>query len=94
MIVSERCECLAINCPEWYEREDFRAWLREHHEIPGGLATWYVGGDPDSGSDIFMYYDHGEISDAPPEEITELIREEWSENCNGKFGVVWLKNFN
>jgi hypothetical protein len=74
----EQLECLSINCPEWFARPDFQAWL-QNAIATQSLATWHKAGDaPNEFSDTFITYDNGDGSDFDenfPEDIhAELVR--------------------
>ena len=93
--VDEDIQCLKINVPQWYEREDFKKWLNKYIQ-PTELrrhATWHTGGEPNEMSDLFVTYDQGEGSDF--EEMPEDCWEEIHRMCrelNVKCAVIWLTN--
>jgi len=82
---------LKINAPEWFEREDFMAWLNTTERRP---ATWHRKGDgPDEYSDIFTWYEdeyNGSDTDMPKEVWDELVRICKEERfwC----GIIWITN--
>ena len=82
--------CLRINAPEWYQREDFRAWLNG-----AGRATWHTRGElPSEYSDVFITFDHGEGSDYDvlmPEDIWQEISAAAAAN-RLEDGLVWISN--
>jgi len=100
----EIADVIRIDCPEWFERADFRRWLNNPDKP--NLATWHTTGkDPDEYSDIFMTYDHGEGSDAygPPDpdepaplgDFPDDIWEDICEVCRNNgidYCVIWLSN--
>ncbi len=56
-----RVPALIINCPEWFARPDFQAWLNNPEN---NIATWHkLGQEPNGYSDTFITYDNGEGSD-------------------------------
>lgn len=92
-------------CPELFARDDFRRWLNAGYHSPGGrypgssssgdfvpVATWHRGGELHSGSDVFMYYDHGELSDSISDEVDEILLATWQASGAGQYGVLWLVN--
>lgn len=87
---AERGECLRINAPEWYDREDFAAWLNEE-----GRATWHKRGKaPGEYSDVFVTFDHCEGSDydaSMPEDIWRAIAAA-AKACGVEDGIVWISN--
>lgn len=49
-------ECVIITAPEWFEREDFRAWL----DGPQRPATWHKEGEEAyEYADVFVTFDGG-----------------------------------
>lgn len=83
------CKVLRINCPDWYEREDFQKYLNAPR-----TATWHVKDqNPGDFSDIFFVYDHDEGSDS-----FEIPEDIWEEVCqmakkeNIEYAIVWLTN--
>jgi hypothetical protein len=92
----ERIDCLRLNCPRWFRRPDFQAFLSHAGQFGEGwgLATWHEpGAEPGECSDIFMTFDHGVGSDyhAVPEDV-------WEEICQAakahgvEYGVIWVTN--
>jgi hypothetical protein len=90
---AERRDCLRINAPEWYDRDDFRAWLNA--EGAQRRATWHERGtEPTEYSDVFVTFDSGEGSDYDtlmPDDIWEAITKAADEvglsDC-----IVWISN--
>ena len=87
-------QCIKINAPEWFQRDDFQAFLNLREESGRTTATWHwQGSEPGEFSDVFFTYDHGEGSDW--EEIPQDI---WSKICeivsNMRivYAVIWVTN--
>jgi hypothetical protein len=52
-----------IDAPEWYQREDWMAWLNNRTPM-NHPATWHVEGEkPNEYSDVFFTFCQGEGSD-------------------------------
>lgn len=52
----ELAECVIITAPEWFEREDFRAWLKG----PQRPATWHRDANTTyEYADVFITFDGG-----------------------------------
>jgi hypothetical protein len=90
--------CLRIDCPEWYEREDFIQWLQAG--VGKGLATWHVAGEVGDMSDVFLVYDNGECGDLFgfqgsdvqfPDDLWAEVRRRCDE-AGVEYGLVWLTN--
>ena len=59
ILQSERADCLVLNVPDWFAREDFLAWRRQAMTPARGLATWARSPTeaPGEFADIFMTFD-------------------------------------
>jgi hypothetical protein len=93
-IEAETTNCLRINAPQWYQRQDFLDWLNQP-----STATWHRKGEPPSEySDVFVTIDGEEGSDAngvSPDSIPEDIWREIVEAARRlgiDYGIVWLSN--
>ena len=87
----EYYHALKINAPEWFDREDFMAWLNapERH-----TATWHCKGEePNEYSDIFTWYENeytGSDDDMPKEvwaDLTRICKERGFQQ-----GIIWITN--
>jgi hypothetical protein len=90
----DRMPCIKINAPEWFDREDFKAFLNLREESGRTTATWHwQGAEPGEFSDVFFSYDHGEGSDwevIPPDiwaRICEIVNNE-----RVVYALIWLTN--
>jgi hypothetical protein len=85
----ETLNALRINVPQWFAREDFRAWLNTNDR----LATWHnKGQEPTEFSDVFMTYERHEGSDS---DLPEALWEELCALCDKEGftdGIIWLTN--
>jgi hypothetical protein len=101
--VTQRVEVqqsVRFDCPELFARDDFRRWLNNGFQRHYGsrawehapVATWHRGGEPHDNSDVFMYYDHGELSDHISDEVDEILIATWQASGAGQYGVLWLVN--
>jgi len=98
---AEALQCLRINAPEWFAREDFYEFLAGRRPgqpredgSPCPPATWHCPGlKANEYSDIFVTYDHGDGSDEEfiPTDIWQEIRRIAGEQ-GLEYGVVWLTN--
>ena len=93
----DRGQCVRIYAPEWFERGDFREFLRKQTGHPvRPLATWHqAGAEPHDMSDVFMTLQGSDLSEADllPPDITESILA-IARASEVDLGVVWLSNAN
>jgi hypothetical protein len=76
-----------IDCPAWFQREDFQKWLNGER-----VATWHRKGQaPGEYSDAFVTYDWDEGSD-----WSDMPEDIWNEICSicqerqVTFALIWL----
>lgn len=82
---------LRVNAPDWLEREDFRAWLRDgtdRNSENRRLAMW---GDAEHPGDLFEPICAGEVSERTllPDDIVDWI-ENAMRDTGMKAGVLWI----
>lgn len=90
---SERISAISINCPEFFARVDFQAWLNKGAK-KRTLATWHGVGKPTEYSDTFIMHDGEDGSDYDdvfPEDIQQAIRLECLSR-NFTQGIIRLTN--
>jgi hypothetical protein len=98
MIDVDSYSVVRFNCPDWFKREDFRAWLNADQ-----TATWHIRGEePGDFSDAFTNYDAGEGWDMymglTLENAPTLPQDIWLEICRicdeqgVKAAVIWMTN--
>lgn len=90
----ETIPTLRWECPHIFADAEFKAWLNQawHHRARCFAATWHRGGEPHEFSDVFLVYDHGELSNSLPEHIEALIRDQWRSQVGQDYGTIWLVN--
>ncbi len=88
--------CIRLDAPQWFEREDFAGVVRQLADPDPAagrrMATWHVGQAMGQDSDVFIYWDDGDLSEPLPEDIhQELNRlaaaERETEEC-----LFWIGN--
>lgn len=91
-------QCLRLDAPEWYQREDFRVWLHGMADGQQGRrpASWLPTGTPieiDEWADVFITIDGEEGSDAeslPADIWAEIVRLAREHSISD--GIVWISN--
>lgn len=93
---TELVTCMRWECPHIFEDPDFQRWLAGswHHRSGDIAATWHSGGRPHEFSDVFLTYDNGELCNALPDHIADMIRARWRVVVPTQFnyGTIWLVN--
>ena len=102
VLPSERADCLVLNVPDWFAREDFLSWRRAAMTAARGLATWAKSPTeaPCEFADIFMTFDvalgnysawEGSDAEDLPADIYAAIGQALHQH-GLTYGLIWLKN--
>lgn len=87
----DRTRVLRVNAPDWLERDDFRAWLRDACDPESDHRRVAMWGTPENPSDLFEPIERYEAADGTllPRDICDWI-EDQMEKIGMESGVLWL----